>query len=174
LNDTFFFSAPQLKRIPLGSFSTILDTAALSPIATALLAELRRWASTLLPSSVIIREHLHAGYGGLLFEVRPSLPNTMGVSIGLGSSSDIDVYWGDGYRLEDWKPQEGEVLRLCEAIRAGEVVEETWKLAGLVLEKRCYIGRDRQFGSGSGLLPAWLKRLARRSERTFRPWGEAA
>jgi len=37
--------------------------------------------------------------------------------------------------LEDWKPQEGEVLRLCEAIRAGEVVEETWKLAGLVLEE---------------------------------------
>jgi hypothetical protein len=165
--------APQLKRTSLGSFSTILDTAALSPIATALLAELRRWASTLPPSSVIIREHLQAGYGGLLFEVRPSLPDTMGVSIGLGSSSDIDVFWGDGYRLEDWKPQDGEVLRLCKAIRAGEVVEETWKLGGLVLEKRCYIGRDRQVGSGSGLLPAWLKRLARRSERTFRPWGEA-
>jgi len=166
--------APQLRRSPLGGFSTILDTAALSPTATAQLAELRRWASTLPPGSVVIREHPHAGYGGLLFEVRPSLRETMGVSIGLGSSSDIDVFWGDGYRLEDWKPQEGEVLRLCEAIRAGEVVEETWKLGGLVLEKRCYIGRDRQVGSGSGLLPAWLKRLAQRSERTFRPWGEAA
>jgi hypothetical protein len=99
----------------------------------------------------------------------------MDLSVGLGSSDGIDFFWGDDYRWEDWHPQPRDVLELCEAIRAGNVVEETWKLGGFVIETRCYIRPNGQrVGDGSAPLPAWIRRLARHSVRTFRPWGEAA
>jgi hypothetical protein len=110
-----------------------------------------------------------------LLEIRPTSPGAMHLSVGLGSSSDIDFFWGEGYRWENWTPQPHEVVNLCEAIRSGEVIEEIWKLGGFVIERRCYIRPNGQrVGDGSPQLPAWVKRFARRSVRTYHPWGEAA
>ncbi len=149
-------------------------TFSLSPTATALLTELRKWVASLPPASVVIRENPSQGYGGLLFEIRPKSPGAMRFSVGLGSSHSIDFFWGDGYRWENWNPSPNELLSVCEAIRTGDVLEEIWKIGSFVIERRCYIRRAQQVGDGSPQLPAWIKRLARRFERKYNPWGEAA
>jgi hypothetical protein len=143
----------------------------LSPTATALLDQLRRWASSLPPESATVREDSESGYGGLLFQVRPSRPGAMDLAVGLGSSSDVDFFWGGRYGWENWTSDAEDVLALCEAIKAGDVAEETWRLGGVVVEKRCYIRPDgHRVGDGSPVLPSWLKRWARVSVRRYAPW----
>src|SRR5258708_34115755 len=100
----------------------------LSPKAFALLAALRTWTADLAPTSVAVQEDQSAAYGGLLFKVRPAQPGAMPLTVGLGDSDDVDIFWGDGYRREGWMATEREVLEVCEAIKGGEVVEKTWTL----------------------------------------------
>ena len=148
----------------------------LSPKALALLVALRTWTADLAPTSVAVKEDLSAAYGGLLFKVQPAQPGAMPLTVGLGTSDDVDFFWGDGYRWEGWTATEREVLEVCEAIKGGAVVENTWTLGPIVIEKRCSLGPNGQLGSeGSGSMPRWLKQWARLSTRTFAPWvSEAA
>jgi hypothetical protein len=144
---------------------------ALSPAALALLTELRDWTSNLPRNAVVVREEHNPNYGGLLFEVRPAQPTAMPVTVGLGNSDDIDMFWGDGYRWEGWKATPREVLEVCEAVKAGDVIEETWRLWRFVLEKRCDIRlQGERAGDGSFPVPKWLKKWAHLSVRTYSPW----
>jgi len=143
----------------------------LSPGALALLAELRTWTANLPLNSVIVREDYNPGYGGVLFEVRPTRPGAMWFKVGLGSSDDVGFFWGDGYRWEGWKATAREVLELCEAIKDGDVIEETWTLARFVIEKRCHIrAAGRRAADGSPPMPRWFKHWAHLSVRTYSPW----
>ena len=148
----------------------------LSPKSLALLAALRTWTADLAPASVAVQEDRSAGYGGLLFKVKPAQPGAMSLTVGLGGTDDVDFFWGDGYRWEGKNVTQREVLEVCEAIKGGQVVEETWALGPVVIERRCSLGPNGQLGSdGSGSMPRWLKQWARRSTRTFAPWvSEAA
>jgi hypothetical protein len=146
----------------------------LSSAALALLTELRNWTDSLPSKSVVVREDHSPNYGGLLFEVRPATTNAMDVTVGLGSSDEVDLYWGDGYHWEGWKATPGEVLEVCEAIKDGDVIEETWRLGRFVLERRCYIRvQGQRAGDGSFPVPQWLKKWARLSVRTYSPWLES-
>src|SRR5262245_59509700 len=100
----------------------------LSIPAQTLLDELRAWVKALPPGTVVVTEEHNPNYGGLLFEVKPVRPDAMNLVVGLGSSEDIDMFWGDGYRWEGWTASTREVLEVCNAIRQGRVVEETWRL----------------------------------------------
>src|SRR5262245_35129644 len=66
-----------------------------------------------------------------------------------------------------------EVLDVCEAIKEGDVIEETWKWGSFVLERRSYIRPEgHRAGDGSPPIPSWLKRWATLSVRRFSPWLE--
>ena len=151
-------------------------SSSLSPKALDLLAALRTWTADLDQTSVAVQEDQSAAYGGLLFKVQPAQPGRMPLTVGLGSSDDVDFFWGDGYRREGWMATEREVLEVCEAIKGGDVVEKTWTLGPIVIERRCSLGPNGQHGSdGSPPMPRWLKQWARLSTRTFAPWvSEAA
>lgn len=143
----------------------------LSPHALLLLAQLREWVQALPPGVATVREDKNPNYGGLLFEVRPIEPNALDITVGLGASDAVDVFWGEDYRWENWKALPGEVILLCEAIRQGQAVEETWRLGRFVLERRCTIQLAvGPVGDGSPPIPAWVKRWARRSVRSYAPW----
>jgi hypothetical protein len=148
----------------------------LSPKALSLVDALRTWTAGLAPASVAVQEDHSAGYGGLLFKVKPAQPGAMALTVGLGGADDVDFFWGDGCRWEGWKATQREVLEVCEAIKRGEVIEETWTLGPVVIERRCSLGPNGKHGSdGSVSMPRWLKQWARRSTRTFAPWvSEAA
>ena len=143
----------------------------LSPFALALLTELRKWTANLTPTTVAVREEHNVNYGGLLFEVRPVEPDTIALTVGLGISDEIDFFWGEQYRWENWTATAREVLEVCEAIQKGDVIEETWMIGPLVVERRCYIilGNER-VGDGSPPMPRWLKQRARPSVRRYSPW----
>jgi len=142
-----------------------------SPHALLVLTQLREWVQALPPGAATIREDNNPNYGGLLFEVRPAEPNALGITVGLGASDDVDVFWGEDYRWENWKALPGEVIQLCEAIRQGHAVEETWKLGWFVLERRCTIQLPAgPVGDGSPPIPVWVKRWAHRSVRAYAPW----
>lgn|SRR5262245_5808737 len=144
---------------------------ALSPAARAVLSELRNWTNSLPRNSVVVREDHNPSYGGLLFGMRPGQPNAVHVTVGLGTSDDVDIFWGDDYRWEGWRATPREVLDVCEAIKEGDVIEETWRVGWFVIEKRCYIGPEgRRAGDGSFPIPKWLKKWARLSVRTYSPW----
>jgi hypothetical protein len=148
-----------------------LEPKPLSSAALALLTELRNWTDRLPPQSVAVREDNNPNYGGLLFAVRPVTTNAMNVTVGLGSSDDVDLFWGNGYRWERWKATPSEVLEVCEAIKDGDVIEETWRLGRFVVETRCYIRvQGQRQGEGSFPIPQWLKKWARLSVRTYSPW----
>ena len=104
----------------------------LSPHALLLLTQLREWVQALPPGVVTAREDNNPDYGGLLFEVRPARPNTLNITVGVGVSEEVDVFWGEDYRWENWNALPGEVIQLCEAIKQGQAVEETWKLGRFV------------------------------------------
>ena len=119
----------------------------------------------------MVREDHNPNYGGLLFEVRPATTNAMDVTVGLGPSDEVDMFWGDGYRWENWKATPREVLEVCEAIKDGDVIEETWSLGRFALEQRCYIRvQGQRVGDGSFPIPQWLKKWVRLSVRTYSPW----
>ena len=150
---------------------TTAAPSALSPKGSALLAALRTWTVNLDPTSVMVQEEDSPGYGGLLFKVKPAQPGAMALTVGLGTTDDVDFFWGEGYRWERATLTPQEVLTVCDAIRGGEVVEETWRLGPVVIERRCSLGPDGKLGSdGSASMPKWLKRWARLSTRTFAPW----
>src|SRR4051812_13854318 len=129
----------------------------LSPKALALLAALRSWTAGLAPASAAVQEDHSAGYGGLLFKVQPAQPGAMKLTVGLGGDDEVDFFWGDGYRWEGWKTTQQEVLEVCEAIKRGEVIEETWTLGSVVIERRCSLGPNREHGGdGSASMPRWL------------------
>ena len=135
-----------------------------------LLNELRNWASRLPAGSSAVREDHNPKYGGLLFEVTPLRPGTMNVTVGLGASEGFGFFWGE-YGWEDWMASPGEVIDLCEAIREGDVIEETWKIGSLVVERRCYMRPyGERIGSGSYPIPNWIRRWARLSVRAYQPW----
>lgn len=120
---------------------------------------------------MVVREEDNLNYGGLLFEVRPVQPDAVQITVGLGTSDDVDLFWGEGYRWENWKATPREVIEVCEAIKQGHVIEEAWRLGPFVLERRCTIRLpDRSAGDGSFPMPGWLKRWSRRSVRTYSPW----
>lgn len=144
---------------------------ALSGAALDLLKQLRLWAGSLPPNSGVVHENHNPGYGGLLFEVRPARPESVALAVGLGGSEDVDFFWGDGYRWEGWKASVQDVLEVCEAIKQGDVIEETWRLGPFVLEWRSYIGPDgHRAGAGSPPVPKWVKRWARLSVRKYSSW----
>ena len=106
--------------------------------------------------------------------MRPKAPNALPLTIGLGASDGIDFFWGDNYRWERWVTEPRALIALCEAVRAGDAIEETWRVAGMLLGKRSYLRpNEERVGDGSPPLPAWLLRFASHSIHTFRPWGEA-
>ena len=94
----------------------------LSRAALALLAELRNWTDSLPPKSVRVREDHSPNYGGVLFEVWPATTNAVHVTVGLGSTEDVDMFWGDGYRWEGWEATPREVLEVCESIKNCDVI----------------------------------------------------
>ena len=142
-----------------------------SPASRALLAQLRDWAQGLPPSSVAVSETHNPNYGGLLFEVRPSQPNSLTLTVGLGVDDAVDFFWGEGYCWENWTATAAEVLEVCEAIQKGNVSEETWLIGSWVLERRCYIDAPSgRGGDGSVPMPRWLRRWARLSTRRYEPW----
>src|SRR5262245_20690785 len=108
---------------------------ALSPAARAVLSELRNWTNSLPRNSSVVREDHNPSYGGLLFGMRPGHPNAVHVTVGLGTSDDVDIFWGDDYRWEGWRATSREVLDVCEAIKEGDVIEETWSVGRFVVEK---------------------------------------
>jgi len=142
-----------------------------SPASRALLAQLRDWAQGLPPASAVVSEELNPGYGGLLFKVRPSQPDCLTLTVGLGVNDAVDFFWGEGYRWENWTATPAEVLEVCEAVRKGNVFEETWMIGSWALERRCYIDAPSgRSGSGSYPMPRWLKRWAHLSIRRYEPW----
>ena len=152
-----------------GSFEQLPHS--LSPAALELLTQLREWVRSLPPDSVVVYEDENPNYGGFLFDVRPAGPDTVPVTVGLGAADDVDLFWGEGYRWEGWKATPVEVLEICQAIREGDVQEETWRLGKYVLEQRSYIRpHGERAGDGSFPAPRWLKRWAKLSLRTYSPW----
>src|SRR6266850_1080597 len=81
-------------------------SSSLSSKALDLLAALRTWTADLDQTSVAVQEDQSAAYGGLLFKVQPAQPGTMPLTVGLGTSDDVDFFWGDGYRREGWMATE--------------------------------------------------------------------
>ena len=143
----------------------------LSVFSRALLTELRTWTAKLTPATVVVREQHDPNYGGLLFQVRPVEPDTMALTVGLGMSDEVDFFWGEQYRWENWQATAREVLDVCAAIQNGDVTEETWRIGWLTVERRCYITvAGERVGDGSPPMPPWVKRRAQRSLRRYSPW----
>jgi hypothetical protein len=147
----------------------------LSPAAVAVAAKVKAWAAALPHGTATVEEETSSNYGGTLIHLRPAASGAMDVTIGLGSDTSVDVFWGNGYRWEGMAISPAEVLDICVAIASGRVTEEVVRLTPFLGSRRSTILLPVGPASDGTLwLPSFLQKWAKREIVKFAPWQEGA
>ena len=93
---------------------------------------LRNWAKG-LPDGVARLEESEAPYEYVV-RVIPRNPGSAGVTFRISEYGTFGLYVGAAIRIEDLPLTSEYVLEICEAVRRGEFVEETWSRGGALLK----------------------------------------
>jgi hypothetical protein len=130
----------------------------------AMVRDVLRWAESLPPGTVQIREEPHE-YEHFVI-LTPRVRGGASLTVSFGRDGTYEVFAGSTFRSGELRYDIDQLLETCEAVSKGRLKEETWQLFGHVVRSRAHLERPSGDWYDRGIGPP----LGSRSIRQYGPW----